>query len=421
MNFTTMTISDINVDVLIIGAGPSGCVAAAYLHSQGIRVKVLEKSKFPRFVIGESLLPRCMDHFEEVGLLDCLKAQGFEVKSGARFLRDDIVCNFDFSKKHTDGWNWTWQVPRADFDNTLVQEIIKKGVDVAFEHEVTDVVIADDGTSKTSVKTKDGDTYFVNANFIIDSSGYGRVLPRLLGLDKPSQIPEHSSIFGHVKDVRRPEGKEGTIITFDVLDKDTWLWVIPFSNGNTSIGFVGKHEFIESESGTTAQRLNALLKHSKYYRDRFQGLDYLFEPITIKNYSKAVTKFYGKGFALTGNSAEFLDPVFSSGVTFATESALQSSKLIAKELKGETVDWKEEYEGYIKKGVDVFATYVKEWYTGNLQTLFFHRPENPDVKRQICAVLAGYVWDETNPFVKKHNRAVKTMAHLINMEKEKSE
>src|SRR5690606_5954872 len=146
-----------------------------------------------------------------------------------------------------------------------------------------------------------------------------------------------------------------------------------------------------------------------------------FEPITIKNYSKAVTKFYGKGFVLTGNSAEFLDPVFSSGVTFATESALKASKLIAKELQGEVVNWKEDYEGYIKSGVDVFATYVKEWYTGNLQTLFFHRPENLEIKRQICAVLAGYVWDETNPFVKKHDRIVKTLAHLINMEKEKSE
>src|SRR5690606_41514118 len=84
--------SDIQVDVLIIGAGPSGCVAASYLNSQGLKIKVVEKSVFPRFVIGESLLPRCMDHFEEVGLLDCLKAANFELKPGARFLRGDVVC-----------------------------------------------------------------------------------------------------------------------------------------------------------------------------------------------------------------------------------------------------------------------------------------------------------------------------------------
>ncbi|WP_053978202.1 NAD(P)/FAD-dependent oxidoreductase [Mangrovimonas xylaniphaga] len=413
--------SDTTVDVLIIGAGPSGCVSAAYLHKQGLKIKVIEKSKFPRFVIGESLLPRCMDHFEEVGLLDCLKAQNFEVKAGARFLRDDIVCNFDFSQKHTEGWNWTWQVPRADFDNTLAQEIQSWGVDIQFQHEVVDVHIKEDGTSTTIIKDETGNEYSVNAKFIVDSSGYGRVLPRLLDLDKPSSIPEHSSIFTHVKDLKRPEGREGTLITFDVLDKDTWFWVIPFSNGITSIGFVGKNELIDAYEGSNTERMKAMLKLSKYYQDRFEGLDFEFEPVCIRNYSKAVKKFYGKGFVLTGNSAEFLDPVFSSGVTFATESALQSAKLIAKELKGESVNWEVDYADYIKYGVNVFATYVKEWYTGNLQTLFFHRPENQDVKRQICAVLAGYVWDQTNPFVKKHNRIVASLAHLINMEREKSE
>lgn len=413
--------SDTSVDVLIIGAGPSGCVSAAYLHKQGFNIKVIEKSQFPRFVIGESLLPRCMDHFEEVGLLDCLKARNFEVKAGARFLRDDIVCNFDFSKKHTEGWNWTWQVPRADFDNTLALELQKWGVDIQFQHEVVDVDIKDDGTSTTKVKDQHGNDYSIDAKFIVDSSGYGRVLPRLLDLDKPSSIPEHSSIFTHVKDLKRPEGREGTLITFDVLDKDTWFWVIPFSNGITSIGFVGKNELIDSYEGTSTERMKAMLKLSKYYNERFEDLDFEFAPVCIRNYSKAVKKFYGKGFVLTGNSAEFLDPVFSSGVTFATESALQSAKLIAKELNGENVDWETDYADYIKSGVNVFATYVKEWYTGNLQTLFFHRPENQEVKKQICAVLAGYVWDQTNPFVKKHNRIVASLAHLINMEKEKSE
>ncbi|HAB28517.1 MAG TPA: pyridine nucleotide-disulfide oxidoreductase, partial [Xanthomarina gelatinilytica] len=394
---------------------------AAYLNNQGYDIKVVEKSVFPRFVIGESLLPRCMDHFEEVGLLDCLKAANFELKPGARFLRGDVVCNFDFSDKHSEGWDWTWQVPRADFDHILVKEIIKKGVDVSFEHEVTAVEIADDGSSKTTIKTKEGDTYTIHAKFIIDSSGYGRVLPRLLDLDKPSALPDHSSIFTHVKDVNREEGTEGTLITFDVLDKDTWFWVIPFSNGNTSLGFVSKTEYIDSFKGSNTERMKEMLKLSDYYYDRFKDVDFLFEPINIKNYSKSVKQLYGKGYALTGNSSEFLDPVFSSGVTFATESALMSAKLISKELRGELVDWEEEYSNYIKYGVAVFSTYVKEWYTGNLQTLFFHRPENPDVKRQICAVLAGYVWDKTNPFVTKHDRIVKTLAHLIDMEKEQSE
>ena len=162
------------------------------------------------------------------------------------------------------------------------------------------------------------------------------------------------------------------------------------------------------------------MKISDYYFDRFDGVEYLFDPVEIKNFSKSVKKLYGKGFALTGNSAEFLDPVFSSGVTFATESALLSAKLIARELRGETVDWEVEYSDYIMEGVSVFSTYVKEWYTGNLQKIFFHRPENPEIKSQICAVLAGYVWDKSNPFVKNHNRLVKTVATVIDMEKEKA-
>lgn len=404
-----------NFDVLIIGAGPSGSVAAGYLHKQGLKVKVVEKNKFPRFVIGESLLPRCMHHFEEVGLLDALNAKQFEIKAGARFMRDGQICNFDFSKKHTEGWNWTWQVPRADFDKTMTDSLEARGIDIDFEKEVI-AVDFDGSTSTTTIKDSSGNHFTVTAKYIIDSSGFGRVLPRLLDLDTPSEIPKHSSIFTHVKETNRPEGQEGTIITFDIVSLETWLWVIPFSNGYTSIGYVGRTEYLESFEGNNTQKLQKMMKLSNHYFDRFDGLDYEFEPKMIKNIAKSVKKMFGEGYALTGNSAEFLDPVFSSGVTFATESAITAAKLIARELKNETVDWQAEYSDYIKSGVDVFSTYVKEWYTGNLQTIFFHEKENPEIKRQICAVLAGYVWDKTNPFVKNHHRLVKTVAHIAIME-----
>jgi len=406
-----------NVDVLIIGAGPSGSVAAGYLHGKGYKIKVVEKNKFPRFVIGESLLPRCMHHFEEVGLLDDLNEKGFEVKGGARFMRDGQICNFDFSKKHTEGWNWTWQVPRADFDKTLTDTLEAKGVDIAFEKEVVGVTF-EGNISTTSIKAVDGEVSTVTAKYIIDSSGFGRVLPRLLDLDAPSEIPKHSSIFTHVKETNRPEGREGTIITFDIVSLETWLWVIPFSNGYTSIGYVGPTEYLESFEGGTTEKLQQMMRLSNYYYDRFDGLPYEFEPRMIKNIAKSVKQMYGDGFVLTGNSAEFLDPVFSSGVTFATESAITAAKIIARELNNEAVDWEVEYSEYIKGGVNVFSTYVKEWYTGNLQTIFFHEKGNPEIKSQICAVLAGYVWDETNPFVKNHHRLVKAVAHIAAMEQD---
>ena len=409
------------VDVLVIGAGPSGCVSASYLHKNNVKVKVVEKQRFPRLVVGESLIPRVMDHFAEAELFDALNAMNFEKKLGARFIRGEEICVFDFSKKFGEGWDWTWQVPRADFDNTMAQEVVRKGVDLEFETEVLEVSF-EGKNSKTIVKDKDGNLKEIHAKFIIDSSGYGRVLPRLLDLDTPSQLDPHSSIFTHVKDINREEGEEGTQISFDILETQVWLWVIPFSNGNTSLGVVGPTDFINSlsENKDNAEALKNAIQLSDFYIKRFQGTEFLFEPVKLENYSRAVKKMYGDGFALTGNSSEFLDPVFSSGVAFATESGMLAAKLYLKEAQGTPVDWEVEFTQYMKRGIAVFTTYVQEWYTGNLQTLFFHQPENPEVKEKICAVLAGYVWNEENSFVKKHDHVIANMAYLLNMQKEQS-
>ena len=408
-----------NTDVLIIGAGPSGSVAAAYLREKNIKVIVLEKTQFPRIVVGESLIPRSMDHFEEAGLLPYLEKQNFEVKPGARFIRGEQICIFDFSKKFGEGKDWTWQVPRADFDMTLADAIIDKGADLRFNEEVIDVQF-EGKKSITTVKKQNGETYQINAKFLIDASGYGRVLPRLLNIDSPSKLNPHSAIFTHIDDVRRPKGREGTQISFDIIETKVWLWVIPFSNGKTSVGIVGPTDYINqlSTNQDTTEALQNAIQKSDFYVNRFGNLPFEFNPIWLKNYSAAVTKMFGDGYVLTGNSTEFLDPVFSSGVCFATESGLKAAKLAIKEINGEKVDWQTDYEDYMKEGIDVFTTYVQEWYTGNLQELFFHQPENPDVKEKICAVLAGYVWNKENPFVKKHYSVIRNMAHLIRMVKE---
>ncbi len=405
------------VDVLVIGAGPSGCVSSSYLHQNGVKVKVVERAKFPRFVIGESLIPRVMDHFEEAGLFPALDSMGFEKKFGARFIRGEEICIFDFGEKFGEGWDWTWQVPRADFDDTLARATAEKGVEIDFETEVIGIEFKG-SDSVTQVKNKDGETRNIHAKFVIDGSGYGRVLPRLLDLELPSSLDPHSSVFTHVKDLNRPEGVEGTQISFDILQTDVWLWVIPFSNGNTSLGIVGPTEYIDSLSadGDTAEAMRNAIRKSDYYMKRFGDVDFFFEPKRLTNYSCAVKQLYGEGYALTGNAAEFLDPVFSSGMAFATESGILAAKLARKQLEGEEVNWEKDYSDYILSGVKVFRTYVKEWYTGNLQKLFFHQPENEDIKRKICAVLAGYVWNKENPFVKKHDHVIKNLAYMIDQE-----
>lgn len=402
-----------HVDVLIIGAGPSGAVAAGILEKSGLNIKIIEKEKFPRFVIGESLIPRVMDHFDEAGFMDDLNAQGFEKKFGARFLRGNEVCWFDFSEQFTKGWSWTWQMPRAEFDHTLAQSLIKRGVPLEFETAVTDIQF--EGTSSvTTVVDKEGNTKQIHAKFVIDSSGYGRVLPRLLDLDKPSTFEPMAATFTHVKDVRRPNNQDSTLITFDVLSQKVWFWVIPFSNGNTSLGLVCPKEYFESiVKENPTETFNAIIQKSDYYKERFGGLPFLFEPKQLVSYAKAVKKLYGPGFALTGNSAEFLDPVFSSGVCFATESGSLSAKLALRQIRGEEVNWQVEYEDHIMSGVNVFRSYIRDWYSGDLQKFFFHPEVNQDIRTKVCSVLAGYVWDKTNPFVKKHDYAVRAVTQML--------
>lgn len=407
--------SDIR-DIVIIGAGPSGGVAAGFLEKHDISILVLEKQKFPRFSIGESLIPRCMDNFEEAGFLNVLKSQGFQKKFGARFIKADEVAEFDFSKKFGDGWDWTWQVPRANFDKVITDNLEDRGVEIRFETEVISLDY-DNGIWTIVTRNIDGEKSEIKARFIIDSSGNGRVMAEKLGLEAPPKIYDHSSIFTHIRENSRPQGIEGEQITFEVLNTKTWFWYIPFSNGTSSLGFVGQNSWLDSFGEDSEVAFKKMLQETNFYNGRFDDYDFEFKPVKIKNISRNVKYIHGDGFALTGNSAEFLDPVFSSGVAFATESGLLAAKLSLRELNGEKVDWDKEYSGYIRKGVDVFSTYVKEWYSGKLQDIFFHPEPSAQIKEQICSVLAGYVWDQKNPFVRNHARILENLHRLIQQEK----
>ncbi|MFN6946519.1 MAG: NAD(P)/FAD-dependent oxidoreductase [Cytophagaceae bacterium] len=403
------------VDVLVIGAGPAGTIAASIIKNSGFDVKIVEKENFPRFVIGESLLPRCMENLEYAGLLEAVEKVGFQKKFGAKFshVRNGTICDFDFSTQFTKGWNWTWQVKRADFDLVLANETKSKGVEIDYRSEVTEVSFSDDGSSVTSVKREDGSMYRVKARFIVDASGYGRVLPRLLDLNVPSNLPVRASFFSHMIDNKRPEGIDGNrILIIDYTD-GVWLWVIPFSDGTTSVGVVGDPEIINRYEGTLEEQFAQWIEAVPDLKTRFVAENITFGPRKISGYSAAVKSLYGKGFVLTGNSTEFLDPIFSSGVTLASESSATAAKLIVMELNGVKVNWEEDYSNYLMLGVNVFRTFVTRWYDGTLQKIFFSNESNHELKSQICSVLAGYVWDLDNPFVKKHDRAVVALANVL--------
>jgi flavin-dependent dehydrogenase len=403
------------LDVLVIGAGPAGTVAASIINKAGFKVKIVEKQKFPRFVIGESLLPRCMEALTEAGFVDALKEKGFQEKSGAKFVKNGKICDYFFADQFTAGWNWTWQVPRAEFDKTLADTVESMGVPVSYETTVTAIKF-NGSDSVTTVEDLHGNKTEIEARFIVDGSGYGRVIPRLFNLDRPSNLPPRKALFTHVVDLKRSLDEEPNRITIIVHKPGVWVWVIPFSSGITSVGFVGNPEFFSDYEGDNEKVLRQLIATQPYLAERLKDVEFVFEPRILQSWSTTTDKFYGEGFVLTGNVTEFLDPVFSSGVTLATVSSQKAANLVIRKLKGEEVNWEQEYTKYLLQGVNTFRSYVMAWYEGTLDTIFFAEQQNYEVKKMICSVLAGYVWDLSNPFVKNHDSALQLLARTIQLE-----
>src|ERR1700712_3219316 len=267
----------LTTDVLVIGAGPAGTVAASIVNKAGFKVRIVEKMKFPRFVIGESLLPRCMEALEEAGFLDAVKEKNFQEKGGAKFVKNGKTCDYQFADQFTKGWQWTWQVPRGDFDKTLADTVEKMGVPVDYETTVTAIEFQG-SDSITTIVDKDGHTSQIKARFIIDGSGYGRVIPKLFNMDRPSTLATRKALFAHTVDLRRELSDEPNRITIVVHKPGVWIWIIPFSTGITSLGFVGDPSFFSSNPGTPDEQLRNLIASEPYLRERFRDIEFVFEP-----------------------------------------------------------------------------------------------------------------------------------------------
>jgi flavin-dependent dehydrogenase len=179
------------------------------------------------------------------------------------------------------------------------------------------------------------------------------------------------------------------------------------------VGVVSDKIYVEELAANNGEKF---LNHIRTFNDlkgRFSEEELIFEPRTVLNYAVRAKQLFGDGYVLCGNATEFLDPVFSSGVTLATESGLLAAKLIDRQFKGTAVNWQLEYEDHLRSGIDVFREFVLGWYNGDVQTVFFADKIRDDFKRQICSILAGYVWDKTNPFVKKHKTLIHTLAEVL--------
>lgn len=410
-------------DVLIIGAGPSGSSAAALLRKKGYQVVILERQHFPRFSIGESLLPQCMVFLEEAGLLDTVREHvdefAFQYKNGASFLRGQQRSFYDFREKFSAGPGTTWQVRRAPFDQLLANQAQADGTDIRYGHEVIAVDV-DAEQPVLTVRDEAENVYQIQGKFLLDASGFGRILPKFLDLESPSDFPVRRAIFTHIEDgiLDDPEfDREKILITVHEKDHRAWYWLIPFADGRSSFGVVAEQSFFDhyGYTGTdTPEALESLFKRilqddpalsHVLHRARFDT------PVrTLVGYSANVKHLAQQNYALLGNAGEFLDPVFSSGVTIALKSSSLAVPLVERVLQGQAVDWLTEYEQPLRQGIQVFRAYVESWYSGEFQEVVFSQNQHIKLREMVASLLAGYAWDASNPIHKNAKRRLTMIA-----------
>lgn len=340
-----------------------------------------------------------MAYLEEAGMLQAVVEAGFQYKNGAHFIYRDKSSAFDFRDKHSPGWGTTYQVERAVFDDILIRCAAQQGADARFGHTVRAVQTG--AMPLVDVVDEADHAYQIEARFVFDASGFGRVLPRLLNLEAPTRMPTRAAIFTHVQD-GIPAGmtdRNKICVATHPEHRDVWFWMIPLAGGRSSVGCVAEASFLDVPEAARDAKLRALIQQEPTLNRLIGSAPFLMPVRHIGGYAANVERLHGPGYALLGNAGEFLDPVFSSGVTIALRSAHLAVQTLNRQLDGEQVDWSADYDVPLRKGIDTFRAFVERWYSGALQDIIFYPEQAPSIRRMISAVLAGYAWDESNPYV----------------------
>jgi len=407
-----MTIAQ-SCDVAIIGAGPAGAVAAALLASKGYDVVILERQQFPRFSIGESLLPQCMDVLDEAGMLDAVVSAKFQLKNGATFDRGGAPATFDFSDQFSPGWSTTYEVQRDRFDKLLADQAARLGVAVHYRCEITGIDLTGDRPVLNYLEPDGGQAHLC-ADFCLDASGFGQTLAKLEGLVRPTNWPTRESVFTHIVDHIDPQAYDRTkiLITVHPEHHDIWYWLIPFSGGISSLGVVAAESTFDQCKGDEETVLWRLVSETGLLNNLLVNADSHRPCSRITGYASEVEKLYGDKFALLGNAGGFLDPVFSSGVTIALRSASLAADCLDRQFRGQQVNWQHDFTVPLVRGVDTFRQFVAAWYDGSLQDIIFAERYSHRIRQMICSILAGYAWDENNPYVARPERRLSALAEI---------
>ena len=284
-----------------------------------------------------------MDVLDEAGLLHAVREAmlGFQYKNGFAFSWGDRYTSFNFLDKFSVGHNSAFNVQRADFDKLLIDEAEKRGVAVRYGETVKRFDNEGD-TVMLAVEREDGETYEMETRFVLDASGFYRALPRLMNWELPPQTVIRQVHFTHIDDrITSPKfDRNKNLVCIHPEHRDIWVWLIPFANGRSSIGVVGEERYFRHES--TASILKGIVAEIPFLAEILADAEWDngFPFRYLPGYTTKGKGLYGRHFALLGASGEFLDPVFSSGVTIAVQSAKLAAACVAKELRGQRPDWK---------------------------------------------------------------------------------
>ena len=377
--------------MIVIGGGPGGSATATYLRQKGRTVLVLEKEHFPRFHIGESLLPYNQRLFTEMGLQPKLKAAGFLRKHGAQFhLGNGSKCTkFVFREGRFTKEPEAIQVERAVFDDLLLKHAAENGADVREGWTVDRFEQHNDGVT-VEAHSDDGKKETLRAAYLIDASGRGNVTGNQEGLRVMHPKLKKIAVFGHFHGVRVDEGeKAGDTVIVRLENK--WFWLIPLSKDKVSVGCVmDKDEFAQAgKSGE--EQFWALVRSSPPMMERMDKAKPAGPIQTTTDFSYKNRKLVGPRLLRVGDAAGFMDPIFSAGVYLA----MYSGKLAAKAVD-ETLKRKDDptarfgaYEKRVTRGMQFYWEMVENFYTTPFMEVFLEPREKFHLPAAVNAVLAG--------------------------------